>query len=48
VDIDLLPRGRLHIQGSAKRGIEESFGSLKNEHDLHFTIEEMNEAIEKG
>ncbi|MGO4563968.1 AbrB/MazE/SpoVT family DNA-binding domain-containing protein [Rhizobium sp. 2YAF20] len=48
VDIDLLPRGRLHIQGSSKRGIEDFFGSLKIEHDLHFAIEEMNEAIEKG
>lgn len=31
-----------------KDGLEKFFGSLKNEHDLHFTIDELNEEIEKA
>lgn len=48
VEIDLLPEGRVSVKGPSKGRIEDFFGSLKNEHDLHFTIEEMGEEIAKA
>jgi bifunctional DNA-binding transcriptional regulator/antitoxin component of YhaV-PrlF toxin-antitoxin module len=48
VEVDLLPRGRLTLQGPPKRHIEDFFSSLKNVHGLHFTIEEIGEEIEKA
>lgn len=48
VEVDLLPSGRLSVKGPDKGRIEDFFGSLENVHGLHFTIEEMNEEIEKA
>ena len=48
VEVDLLPKGRLSVKGPDKGKIEDFFGSLKNVHNLHFTIEEMGEEIEKA
>ncbi|WP_454850172.1 AbrB/MazE/SpoVT family DNA-binding domain-containing protein [Rhizobium binxianense] len=48
VEVDLLPKGRLSVRGPSKRKIEDFFGSLRNEHNLHFTIDELNEEIAKS
>jgi bifunctional DNA-binding transcriptional regulator/antitoxin component of YhaV-PrlF toxin-antitoxin module len=48
VEIDFLPRGRLLVKGAEERKIEDFFGMLKNAHNVHLTIEEMGEEIEKS
>lgn len=48
IEVNLLPKRRLSIEAPKKGAIEDFFGSLKNEHNLHFTLDEMDEEIEKG
>lgn len=51
VEIVALPNGKLEIsavQRSRDGGIEAFFGSMKNEHDIHLTLDEIQEAIETG
>lgn len=51
------PGGRLELSpvkeavptaGQETGGLEKFFGSLKNEHNIHATLEEIQEAIEAG
>jgi antitoxin PrlF len=49
VEIDLLPDGRAELRAVKKTGsIEDSFGLLYRPGTKALTIEEINEAIEKG
>jgi len=49
MEIDLLPQGRVAIYAvERKLPIESIFGMFKNEEGLHFTIDEINEAIAAG
>jgi bifunctional DNA-binding transcriptional regulator/antitoxin component of YhaV-PrlF toxin-antitoxin module len=49
IQIDLLPEGRVQLRAAKKTGsIEAFFGSLYRPGTKPLTIEEINEAIEKG
>lgn len=49
IEVEVLPHGRLGISPARSRGaIEDFFGILAGKTDKVATIEEMNEAIEKG
>jgi hypothetical protein len=48
LEIDFLPERRVSVKGPSRGRIEDFFGSLKNENDLYFTIEEKGEEIAKA
>ena len=49
VEVDLLPGGRAELRPAQRTGtIEDFFGSLYRSNTKALTIEEINEAIEKG
>jgi AbrB family looped-hinge helix DNA binding protein len=49
MEIDLLPHSKAAIHAVERKfPIESLFGMLKNEEGLHFTIDEINEAIAAG
>jgi len=51
VEVVALPNGKLEISAvrpSREGGLEAFFGSMKNEHDIHLTLDEINDAIETG
>lgn len=49
LDVSTLPGGALSVRAQQKKGsIEDFFGVLAGKTDKVATIEEMNEAIEKG
>jgi bifunctional DNA-binding transcriptional regulator/antitoxin component of YhaV-PrlF toxin-antitoxin module len=49
IEVDLLPNGRAELRAVNKSGsIEDFFGSLYEPGTKAFTIEEINEAIQKG
>ncbi len=49
VEVNLLPNGRAELRAAKKTGsIEDFFGSLYRPGTKALTIEEINEAIEKG
>ncbi len=49
VEVEVLPSGKLIIRAAAPKGSwEEFFGMLAGKTDKVATIEEMNEAIERG
>ncbi len=51
LDVDQRPDGTVELRPVRKRKtgkIEDFFGSLKNEHNIHATLEEIQDAIEAG
>ena len=51
IEVAILPEGKLALSAARQeRGgrIEDFFGSARNEHGLHFTIDELNEEIAKA
>jgi len=50
LDVDFLPDGKVVLQKEVKRTatLEDLFGSVKNEDNIHLTIEEMNDVIGKA
>jgi bifunctional DNA-binding transcriptional regulator/antitoxin component of YhaV-PrlF toxin-antitoxin module len=49
IEIDLLPNGRAELHAPRRTGsIEDTFGALYRPATRVLTIEEINEAIEKG
>lgn len=49
IQLDMLPGGEIRIRAAAASGrIEAFFGGLKRDGQRPVSIEEMNEAIEKG
>jgi antitoxin PrlF len=49
IEVDLMPDGRAELHAPKRTGsIEDSFGSLYRSGTKALTIEEINEAIEKG
>lgn len=51
LEVSVLPGGRLELVAARPKrtgDIKDFFGSLKNEHDLHFTLDELKEEIEKA
>lgn len=50
LDINQRPDGVLEIRPVSRKvgAIEDFFGSLKNEHDIHLTLDEIKEDIAKA
>jgi bifunctional DNA-binding transcriptional regulator/antitoxin component of YhaV-PrlF toxin-antitoxin module len=51
IEVVAIPNGKLEISAVAPRqegGLERFFGSIENVHDIHLSIDEINEAIEKA
>ena len=49
IEVDLLPGARIELRGAKKTGsIEDTFGALHRPGTKALTIEEINEAIQKG
>ena len=46
--VEKLSNGRVEVRAAPKGKISDAFGVLKREGQRAFTIEEINEAIEKG
>ncbi|MCL6707011.1 AbrB/MazE/SpoVT family DNA-binding domain-containing protein [Pseudomonas sp. R2.Fl] len=49
--VSALPGGKLELTAVRPKqggGLEKFFGSLKNKHDIHFTIDELQDEIEKA
>jgi AbrB family looped-hinge helix DNA binding protein len=43
VSVDLLPNGRVEVRAAPKGDISDIFGLLDNPHDIHLTIEEIDD-----
>ena len=48
IDVDLLPNKGVTLRSVPRGSIEDFFGSLKNVHNIHATLEDIKEAIEAG
>lgn len=48
VSVEKLPDGRLEIRAAPKGDISAFFDLLENRHDIHLTIDEINEIIARG
>lgn len=51
INVVELPNGRLEISAVRSKqegGLKAFYGSIKNKHNIHLTIDEIQEAIEKG
>jgi bifunctional DNA-binding transcriptional regulator/antitoxin component of YhaV-PrlF toxin-antitoxin module len=51
IEIVALPNGKLEISAvkpSQQGGLEAFFGSFKNTHDVHLTLDEIQDSIEAG
>jgi bifunctional DNA-binding transcriptional regulator/antitoxin component of YhaV-PrlF toxin-antitoxin module len=51
IEVVAMPGGKLEISAakpSEKGGLEAFFGSFKNAHDVHLTLDEIQESIQSG